>query len=94
MSSRSRKPELERAAPLREFLQAELQRRDISLRTAAKGMGISHSHLSNIMTGHRTPDAGVCNAMAGYLGKRKIEIYYLAGWLGEEDLKDTSHALR
>jgi hypothetical protein len=46
------------------------------------------------MTGHRTPDAGVCNAMAGYLGKRKIEIYYLAGWLGEEDLKDTSHALR
>jgi transcriptional regulator with XRE-family HTH domain len=60
---------------------------EISLRKAAKQMGIGASHLSNILNGEKVPDAGVCNAIADFLGIPRVQVYGLAGWLdlGEQD---------
>jgi transcriptional regulator with XRE-family HTH domain len=50
-------------------------------------MGIGASHLSNILNGEKVPDAGVCNAIADFLGIPRVQVYGLAGWLdlGEQD---------
>lgn len=50
-------------------------------------MKISPAHLSLILKGEEIPDAGVCNAIADFLGIPRVQVYGLAGWLdlGEQD---------
>jgi len=46
------------------------------------------------MTGKKTPDAGVCNAIAIYFERPKLEIYRLAGWLDVQDDTNDLETLR
>ena len=87
MPNISRKPSLAKAANLSLFLKNKLSEKGVSLRFAAKQMGISPAHLSYIVSGTNIPDAGVCNAIADFLGIPRVQVYGLAGWLdlGEQD---------
>lgn len=87
MSPVSRKPSPSRSVRLADFIQSRLEADKLSLRKAAKGIGIAPSHLSSILNGEKTPDAGVCNAIADFLGIPRVQAYGLAGWLdlGEQD---------
>lgn len=87
MSPVSRKPSPSRSVRLADFIQSRLEADKLSLRKAAKGIGIAPSHLSSILNGEKTPDAGVCNAIADFLCIPRVQAYGLAGWLdlGEQD---------
>lgn len=87
MSPVSRKPSPSRSVRLADFIQSRLEADKLSLRKAAKGIGIAPSHLSSILNGEKTPDAGVCNAIADFLEIPRVQAYGLAGWLdlGEQD---------
>lgn len=83
----SRKPQPEKSAPLASTLKEFLVVQGISVRKAAAQMNIGASHLSHIMKSEKVPDAGVCNAIADFLGIPRVQVYGLAGWLdlGEQD---------
>jgi transcriptional regulator with XRE-family HTH domain len=83
----SRKPLPDKAAPLTAVLKNYLDTKGISVRKAAAQMDIGASHLSHLMKGEKSPDAGVCNAIADFLGIPRVQVYGLAGWLdlGEQD---------
>jgi len=83
----SRKPSIESTTFLITTVKKYMEVNAISLRKAAKQMGIGASHLSNILNGEKVPDAGVCNAIADFLGIPRVQVYGLAGWLdlGEQD---------
>lgn len=91
MAPVSRKPSPSRSVRLADSIQSRLEADQLSLRKAAKGIGIAPSHLSSILNGEKTPDAGVCNAIADFFGIPRVQAYGLAGWLdlGEQD----DHAL-
>ena len=83
----SRKPSPSQSAPLMALLKKQMDANGISVRKAAAKMGIGASHLSHLLNGDKAPDAGVCNAIADYLGVPRVRAYGLAGWLdlNEED---------
>ncbi len=83
----SRKPEPHKTAPLIRTIKSYMEKNGLSLRKTASGIGIGASHLSEILNGEKVPDAGVCNAIADYLGIPRVQVYGLAGWLdlGEQD---------
>ena len=83
----SRKPSVEASNKLAAFIQQSLEDRKVSLRSAARQMQVSPAILSLIINGERIPDAGVCNAIADFLGVPRVQVYGLAGWLdiGEQD---------
>lgn len=83
----SRKPTPDQAQPLIAVIKKGLEEKQVSLRTAAKEMGISPAHLSLILNREEVPDAGVCNAIADFLGIPRVQVYGLTGWLdlGEQD---------
>ena len=87
MPNISRKPTLDQAKPLIAVIKKGLEDKQVSLRTAAKNMRISPAHLSLILNGEEVPDAGVCNAIADFLGIPRVQVYGLTGWLdlGEQD---------
>ncbi|NMC55435.1 MAG: helix-turn-helix transcriptional regulator [Chloroflexi bacterium] len=84
----SRKPLPDKAAPLTEVLKNYLDTKGISVRKAAAQMDIGASHLSHIMKGEKSPDAGVCNAIADFLGIPRVQVYGLAGWLDLDEQDD------
>jgi transcriptional regulator with XRE-family HTH domain len=88
----SRKPLPDKAIQLTTVLKNFLDLKGISVRKAAAQMDIGASHLSHIMNGEKSPDAGVCNAIADFLGIPRVQVYGLAGWLdlGEQDDKALS----
>ncbi|KPL80638.1 hypothetical protein ADN01_10860 [Levilinea saccharolytica] len=51
-------------------------------------MNIGASHLSHLMNGEKAPDAGVCNAIADFLGIPRVHAYGLAGWLDLDEQDD------
>ena len=63
------------------YLQQSILERRISLKLLAEGAGLSPSYVSEIINGKNTPEAGVCNSLADYLGVPRIMIYELAGWV-------------
>lgn len=67
--------------PLGEFLSNIAHERNLSFRAIAAGSGVSHAYLSEIVSGKKTPEAGVCNALADFLEFPRTKIYKLAGWL-------------
>lgn len=83
----SRKPAPEKTAPLVHTIKSFMEANGLSLRKTASGIGIGASHLSEILNGEKVPDAGVCNAIADFLGIPRVQAYGLAGWLnlGEQD---------
>ena len=83
----SRKPSPVKSAPLMLLLKKHLEESGISIRKASSQMNIGASHLSHLMNGEKAPDAGVCNAIADFLGIPRVHAYGLAGWLdlGEQD---------
>jgi transcriptional regulator with XRE-family HTH domain len=50
----------------------------------AAGADISHTYLSEIISGKKIPEAGVCNALADFLEIPRLKFYRLAGWLDSE----------
>lgn len=81
--TKSRKPQPP-AHGLIALIRRELASRGLSAGAAARGIGISHSHLVDILNGKKTPDAGVCNAMAAFFNQPRVEILRLAGWLDDD----------
>ena len=53
----------------------------LSVRQAAKKIGISYGYLSRIMTGKSRPDVRVCIALADAFGDPRVDILRYAGWL-------------
>ncbi len=84
----SRKPSPEKSKRLAKVVQKYLDSNSLSLRKAASQMGIGASHLSNILTGETSPDAGVCNSIADFLGIPRVQVYGLAGWLDLDEADD------
>lgn len=86
----SRKPSPQKTAPLVQTIKSYMEANGFSLRKTASGIGIGASHLSEILNGEKVPDAGVCNAIADFLGIPRVQTYGLAGWLdiGEQDKKE------
>ena len=70
-----------KSTPLKEFVLAENKKRNISLRQAAVGIGISPSYISEILSGKRPPDVDICNGIAKFFNTQRTLIYKLAGWL-------------
>ena len=84
----SRKPSPQKSAPLVKTLREFMGANGLSLRKTASSIGIGASHLSEILNGAKVPDAGVCNAMADFLGIPRVHAYELAGWLDLNELDD------
>jgi len=74
---------------IHEYLAIRLRETGLSLRSAAKTIGISSAYLSDIATGKRIPEAGVCNAIADAFGDPRIKILRYAGWLNDDDISVT-----
>lgn len=90
MPNISRKPSPDQAQPLIAVIKKGLEEKNVSLRTAAKEMKISPAHLSLILKGEEIPDAGVCNAIADFLGIPRVQVYGLAGWLEFKEQDDAA----
>lgn len=88
MPNISRKPTPDQAQSLIAVIKKGLEEKQVSLRTAAKDMRISPAHLSLILNGEEVPDAGVCNAIADFLGIPRVQVYGLAGWLDLDEQDD------
>ena len=84
----SRKPSPNQSAPLNKVLKTYLVDEGISVRKAAAQMGIGASHLSHILNGEKSPDAGVCNAIADFMGVQRVQVLGLAGWLDLTEIDD------
>ena len=84
----SRKPSPNQSAPLNKVLKTYLVDEGISVRKAAVQMGIGASHLSHILNGEKSPDAGVCNAIADFMGVSRVQVLGLAGWLDLTEIDD------
>ncbi len=84
----SRKPSPQKTAPLIKTVKSFMEARNLSLRKTALGIGIGASHLSEILNGEKVPDAGVCNAIADFLGIPRVQAYGLAGWLNLDEQDD------
>lgn len=84
----SRKPSPVKSAPLMLLLKKHLEEKGISIRRASSQMNIGASHLSHLMNGEKAPDAGVCNAIADFLGIPRVHAYGLAGWLDLDEQDD------
>ncbi len=84
----SRKPSPVKSAPLMLLLKKHLEEKGISIRRASSQMHIGASHLSHLMNGEKAPDAGVCNAIADFLGIPRVHAYGLAGWLDLDEQDD------
>ncbi len=88
MSRAGHKPIPGQSQPLAEFLKKALPEREISLRTAAKHIGIDCAFLSRIMNDKKTPNAHVCNLIADYFEIPRVQVYAMAGWLDLDDVTD------
>lgn len=74
---------------LTEYLRTRMREMDLTLRTAADKIGISHPYLSLLTTGKRVPDAAVCGAIADAFGDPRVKVLRYAGWLDEADIVTT-----
>ena len=86
----SRKPAPHKTAPLVRTIKSYMETNGLSLRKTASGIGIGASHLSEILNGEKVPDAGVCNAIADYLGIPRVQAYGMAGWLDLSEQDDST----
>lgn len=75
--------------PLIAAIRACLSRKEITVQEAANELGISHIHLSSMLTGVRR-FSGLSqdkqDRLAAFLGMKKSEMFVLAGMLSPDDL--------
>lgn len=89
MPKTGHKPSPEQSRPLADFMKQAISEQGISLRTAAKQIGIDIAFLCRIVNGENTPNAHVCNLIADYFELPRVQVYALAGWLPLGDVPDT-----
>ena len=78
---------------LAEALSEELKRRNLSRRSAAEEMGISHTTLSRLMNGKSRPAVSTCAKIAVFLRLRVSRVLELAGYAEDGDLTGTDSPL-
>lgn len=88
MSKAGHKPPSEQSKPLVDFMRKTLSEKGVSLRSAAKDIGIDIAFISRMLSGENTPNAHTCNLIADYFRVPRVQIYALAGWLEIEDPLD------
>jgi transcriptional regulator with XRE-family HTH domain len=88
MSKAGHKPPSEQSKPLVDFMRKTLSEKGVSLRSAAKEIGIDIAFVSRMLSGENTPNAHTCNLIADYFRVPRVQIYALAGWLEIEDPMD------
>jgi len=54
----------------------------------AEGIGISHSYLSEILSGRKLPAVEMCIRIAEYFKVPRTQIYTLMGWLDSDEQND------
>lgn len=64
-----------------DWMLEELRDRKMSHRELARRAGISHSSISNILSGYREPTWDFCAAISKPLDKQPIEVFRIAGLL-------------
>jgi transcriptional regulator with XRE-family HTH domain len=79
---------------LSQFIQNKMEEQGISLRSIALGAGVSHSYLSGILNGQRSPEIKICNALADYFQVPRIKILQMAGWLDLDEDQEIYEQLR
>lgn len=75
--------------PLIAAVRACLSRKEMTVQEAADELGVSHIHLSSMLTGVRRFNGlshDKQNRLAVFLGMKKSEMFVLAGMLSPEDL--------
>ena len=75
---------------LSDWISNELQRRGWSQREVARRGGISHSTVSDVLSGQRTPTADFCIAIANAFGTSRADVLTRAGILPDVE----SHNVR
>ena len=73
------KPKINTA--LKQFVVKEADKRNLSLRQVAAGIGVSHSNFSEMLNGKRSLDVHIGNRIADFFGTPRTHVYKLAGWL-------------
>ena len=66
---------------LRQFVLEEADRRNLSQRQVAAGIGVDHSNFSEMLNGKRSLNIHIGNKIADFFGAQRTHIYKLAGWL-------------
>lgn len=64
-----------------DWLLGEIAERKISHRELARRAGISHTAISNVLSGYRDPTWDFCAAIAKPLDKQPIEVFRIVGLL-------------
>ena len=80
--------------PLGRFITDIASERSLSFRAIAAGAGVSHAYISEIVSGKKTPEVGVCNALADFLEVPRTKIYKLAGWLDLDEQQEFIAAIQ
>lgn len=88
MSKITHRPQPNQAQPLAAYLAEFINEKQVSLRTAAKYIGIDVALLSRILNGQHTPSAKVCNLIADYLSIPRVQVYAMSGWFEMDDPND------
>ena len=66
---------------LKQFVLEEADKRNLSQRQVAAGIGVDHSNFSEMLNGKRSLNIHIGNRIADYLGTPRTHVYKLAGWL-------------
>jgi transcriptional regulator with XRE-family HTH domain len=63
------------------WINKELEKRDWSHRKLAREAGVSHTHISNVLSGERNVTFDFCASIAKALGKLPEDLFRMAGLL-------------
>jgi predicted transcriptional regulator len=72
------------SAPLNELLRAQRNERSLSLREAARELGVDAASIRGWETGLKRPRADKAESLGRYLGMSTIDVLVLMGVLGED----------
>lgn len=66
---------------LKKFVSKEAEKRNLSLRQVAVGIGVSPSYLSEVLNGKKSFGIEFCNAIADFFNVQRTFLYNLVGWV-------------
>jgi transcriptional regulator with XRE-family HTH domain len=69
-----------------DWIDGELQARGWTTRELARRAGLSHTTISNVMTGKRLPGWDFLVAIAAPLGSTSVEVFIMAGKLSHSEV--------
>ena len=72
----------------KDFVQNQAARRNLSMRKLSLALGMTPSHVSEILSGKKNINVEFLNSLADFFQISRIEVYQAAGWvdLDEDDL--------